>query len=232
MNAAPPFDVSVQLDRSCSIGSQIYVMLRRAITTCRLKPGDAITEASLTERLGVSRTPLRQALHRLADDGLVVIRPQAGTFVSGIDRQGWQEGRLIRRALEVEGVKLAAARVTDSALDELAHLLSRQRRIARQGPHEEFFTLDDAFHAAISGLSGFPKLWRTIDGAKAQLDRTRYLAIPKLRRAAVTVTEHVAVLEALTARDGEAAAFLLGQHLDKSDLAIERLFASGLCEWS
>jgi len=217
------FQEDIRIERSRPIGEQLYVLLRRAIVTCRLNPGDAIAETTITARFGVSRTPLREAFRRLAADGLVDIRPQSGTFVSPIDRRGWEEGRVIRAALEVTGIRLAAAIITPPALDELGYLLERQRRAAHRGWNEEFHELDDRFHAAISAASGLPRLWRVIDGAKAQLDRARYLALPVLRRASATVDEHQAIFDALAARDPDRSAAQLDRHLRRSDEAMSRL---------
>jgi DNA-binding GntR family transcriptional regulator len=216
-----------EIDRSQAIGTQLYAILRRAIVTCRLRPGDMIPEAMVTERLGVSRTPLREAFRQLADDGLVSIRPQAGTFVSVLDRAAWEEGRLIRRALECEAIRRAATRMTASTLDRLEGILTLQARAEQRGHHDQLFTLDDEFHACIVRSSGLPRLWRVIDSAKAELDRTRYLAIPFMGRGSLAVAEHRAILAALTERNGARAALLLKRHLDLSDLAIRQLFAAG-----
>ena len=218
------------IDRSRPIGEQLYALLRRAIVTCRLNPGDAIAESAITDRLLVSRTPLREAFRQLAADGLVEIRPQSGTFVSPLDRRCWEEGRVIRAALEVTGIRLAAANITPAKLDELADLLDQQRRAARRAWNEEFNALDDRFHACISTASGLPRLWKVIDGAKAQLDRTRYLALPVLGRAAATVEEHQAIFKALVARDPDTSAAQLDRHLRVSDEAMARLFGAGMLE--
>ena len=222
------FPEGTWIDRSRPIGEQLYALLRRAIVTCRLNPGDAIVEAAVTDRLGVSRTPLREAFRQLAADGLVDVRPQSGTFVSPIDRRGWEEGRVIRAAIEVTGIRLAAPGIAPAALDDLGDLLERQRRAAQRGWNEELHALDDCFHAAISAASGLPRLWRVIDGAKAQLDRARYLALPVLGRAGATINEHQAIFDALAARDPDRSAAQLECHLRQSDEAMGRLFETGV----
>jgi DNA-binding GntR family transcriptional regulator len=219
--AAHLFPEGASIDRSRPAGEQIYVLLRRAIVTWRLRPGDAIVESLVTSRLDISRTPLREAFRRLAQDGLVVIRPQAGTFVSVPDRHAWEEGRLIRRALEVEGVRLAAERVTEDDLQELAILIGQQDRAVHRDATAVSLDLDDRFHAAMSKLSGFPRLWMVIDGAKAQIDRLRYAAMPD--RGHDAIIEHRQILEALRSRDAQRAATLLADHLDRSDDAMSRL---------
>jgi DNA-binding GntR family transcriptional regulator len=215
----------VEIDRSRPIGEQVYVLLRRAIASWRLRPGDAIPETLVTRRFGVSRSPLREAFRQLASDGLVVIRPQAGTYVSPVDRLRWEEGRLVRRALEVEGIRRAAARVTRGDLDDLDLLVAQQRKAGDAGDVERLIELDDAYHAAICRLSGFPRLWKIIDGAKAQIDRARFMAAREGGRVDATVDEHRAILEALSARDPLRSVELLLLHLDRSDEAMMQLFA-------
>lgn len=209
------FPEGTALDRSRPTGEQVYAHLRRAIVTWRLRPGDAIAEAEVTRDLDISRTPLREALRCLAQDGLVVIRPQAGTFVSVPDRHAWQEGRVIRRALELEGARFAADRVTEDDLQSLAYLIGQQERAVDRNATDASFELDDEFHAAVSRLSGFPRLWKLIDGAKAQIDRLRYAAMPD--RGHDAIVEHRQILDALRSRDADQAVAILARHLDASD---------------
>lgn len=220
-----PFPADAIIDRSRPIGEQVYALLRRAIAHWHLRPGDPIPEALVTQRFDISRSPLREAFRQLASDGLVVIRPQAGTYVSPVDRLRWEEGRIIRRALEVEGIRRAALHVTQSSLDELDLSMRQQHRAVEAGDFEELIDLDDRFHAAICHLSGFPRLWRMIDGAKAQIDRTRFMALPEMGRADATLAEHQGIVDALQARDPDGSVRLLVRHLDRSDEAMAQLFA-------
>ena len=219
---APLFPDDAAVDRSYPAAEQIYGLLRRAIVTWKLRPGDTIPESLLIQRFQVSRTPLREAYRRLAQDGLVVIRPQAGTFVSMPDRRAWDEGRLIRRALEIEGIRLAATRVVEEDIDTLAALLDSEDRAVRRAAPTAALELDDKFHATISRLSGFPRLWAVIDAAKAQIDRLRFAALAD--RGVTALTEHRKILDALRNRDPEEAVDLLSSHLDRSDKDLARSF--------
>lgn len=216
------FPAEARIDRAYPAAEQIYGLLRRAIVTWRLRPGDAIPDTIVTHRFQVSRTPLREAYRRLAQDGLVVIRPQSGTFVSVPDRLAWEEGRLIRRALEIEGIRLAATRIVEDDIDALATLLDREDRAVRRTAHLAALEIDDQFHATISRLSGFPRLWAVIDGAKAQIDRLRFAALAD--RGLTAITEHHGILDALKRRDPAQATHLLASHLDRSDDDLARLF--------
>jgi DNA-binding GntR family transcriptional regulator len=211
---ASPLPADAQIDRGQPIPEQVYRLLRQAIITLRLPPGATIIEKQITDQLGISRTPVRDALRQLADEGLVTVKPQSGTFVALIDRLQLEEGRIIRRALEIEAVKRAAGRVDEAAIERLTDLLALQERAGKRNNYEDFIAYDDQFHRAINELSGLPRLWRVISGAKAQLDRVRHLSAPIPGQSARVLAQHRAVVAALARHDPEASIRALGHHLD------------------
>lgn len=211
---ASPLPADAQIDRGQPIPEQVYRLLRQAIITLRLPPGATIIEKQITDQLGISRTPVRDALRQLADEGLVTVKPQSGTFVALIDRLQLEEGRIIRRALEIEAVKRAAGRVDEAAIERLTDLLALQERAGKRNNYEDFIAYDDQFHRAINELSGLPRLWRVISGAKAQLDRVRHLSAPIPGQSARVLAQHRAVVAALARHDPEASIKALGHHLD------------------
>src|SRR5499426_3294610 len=211
---ASPLPDSAEIDRGQPIPGQVYRLLRQAIITLRLPPGATVIEKQITDRLDISRTPVRDALRQLADEGLINVKPQSGTFVALIDRQQLEEGRLIRRALEIEGIRLSVARIEDADIERLNDVLALQERAARRKRHADFIDYDDQFHRTINELSGYPRLWRVISGAKAQLDRVRHLSAPLPGQSARVLAQHRAVVAALARRDPEACIRALGHHLD------------------
>ena len=158
-SARSPLPEDARIERSSPIPDQVYRILRQAILSLAMPPGAVIVEKEITDRLGISRTPVRDAIRQLADERLVDIKPQSGTYVALIDRHQLEQGRLIRRALEVEGIKLAAPNVDERALERLEDLVALQERAAARGRHAEFILHDDAFHRVISELSGYERLW-------------------------------------------------------------------------
>ena len=106
-------------------------MRRRRSISPSSQPNKLTGHWQITDRLGISRTPVRDALRQLADEGLVSVKPQSGTFVALIDRRQLEEGRVIRRALELEGIKLAAARVGEAEIERLRDILALQERAAQ-----------------------------------------------------------------------------------------------------
>lgn len=203
-----------RIDRASPIPDQAYRILRHAIITLRMPPGSVIIEKQITDQLGISRTPVRDAIRQLADERLVNIRPQSGTYVALIDRHQLEEGRLIRRALEIEGIKLAINHVDDAAIEKLRDLLALQERAAARKRHDDFITYDDQFHRTISELSGFSRLWRIVNRSKAQLDRVRYLSSPLPHQEEKAVAQHTAIVEALARRQVDRAVKALTHHLD------------------
>lgn len=203
-----------KIERGRPIPDQVYALLRRTIVTLRLPPGAAIVEKDITRQLGISRTPVRDALRLLAEEGLVEIKPQSGTFVALINRQQLEEGRLIRRALEIEGIKLAVANVTQERVDALYLLIDQQERAAGRGDHVAFIDLDDRFHRDISEMSGHRRLWKVINGVKAQLDRLRLMTIPLPGQNSRVIGQHQAIADALQKRNQERAVRALEYHLD------------------
>ncbi len=218
----PPLPEGARIDRAAQIPDQVYRLLRQAILSLRMAPGSVIVEKEITERLGISRTPVRDAIRQLADERLVEVKPQSGTYVALIDRHQLEQGRLIRRALEVEGVRLAAARADAGAIERLQDVVMLQERAAARGRHEEFIAQDDAFHRLICELSGYERLWPIVTRSKAELDRMRYLASRLPQQEAKAIGQHRAIVKALAAGDPDQAAAAMAHHLDD---AYDRLSA-------
>jgi DNA-binding GntR family transcriptional regulator len=193
--------------------TQIVTQLRDAILAMRLPPGTPLVEKELTERFGVSRTPLREALIRLSQERLVDIFPQAGTFVSRIPLARLPEAVVIRKSLETAALELAMAQISAAGLETLDRLIARQEALAGLGDSDGFHAADEDFHEAIAALSGHPGIWRVSQQAKAQIDRCRRLTLPALGRMGQVIVEHRAIVAAMRAGDRAAALAALDQHL-------------------
>ena len=187
--------------------------LRDAIASLRLRPGAAILEKDLARIYGVSRTPVREAVAKLVQEGLVSVFPQAGTFVSRIPLRELVETLVIRNALEATSARLAAERGSDDRVSAVAAILAGAREAAAVGNEDLFHRADEAFHAAIAEAAGYPKLWHIVQQVKIQVDRVRRLTLPQPGRFARVVDEHDAVLRAIVGRDPAAAAGAMEAHL-------------------
>ena len=199
--------------RPRSTAQNVYELLRGDIVLGVLPPLEAIRESELSERLGVSRTPVREALLRLANLGLVDIFPQSGTRVAPIRLEKVRAAQLIREAVEVEVVKRACATVTDQQLNELRHLIEDQTVAAQRGDTRRLFELDEEFHRAIYAAAGLLAVADELEDVKVHLNRLRYVAVNWPRGADKITGEHDAILDALARRDPKAAAAAMTTHL-------------------
>jgi DNA-binding GntR family transcriptional regulator len=206
----------IMIEKVSGKSDQIYETLRRAIVRLEMEPGSAISEKELCGRFEVSRTPVREALQRLAEEDLVDIHPHSGTWVSRISFALAEEGFVLRRALEVESVRRAAALVTEAGVAELDGLIARMRFTLRDDRLADYLEVDDAFHAAIARISAYPRIWKFIGLAKVQLDRMRQLSAPVPGHLAEVTEQHAAIVQALARRNAMQAELAMRIHLDSS----------------
>jgi DNA-binding GntR family transcriptional regulator len=194
-------------------GLAVYGALREAIVTTELEPGRQVSENEIADKLGVSRTPVREALARLRDDQLVQIVPQLGTFVSPISVAGVDDAQFLRQALECSAVRLAADRADRADIAELDALLMRQERARDAADASGFYVLDDQLHSTLCEMSGRPIAWTIVARANGHLNRVRRLSLAEPRYIAEMIKEHKAVVDAVRANDADGAELALRHHL-------------------
>ena len=199
--------------RDYSVREETYRRLKRAIVQCAIEPGAALSEQELSEQLAVSRTPVREALLRLSDDGLVVIAPQRGTITTKISVRQVREAQLVREVLERSVLALAAQRPELATAGVLDRIIAEQWRAAAEQDYSAFLDADLSFHAAIGALSGLDGVTRLATTARAHLDRVRALSLPETHLVESRIRDHEAILEALRAGDLKSADALLTDHL-------------------
>jgi DNA-binding GntR family transcriptional regulator len=195
-----------------SKSSLVYDELRSAIIALRLQPGAQIDKNEICERLGVSRQPLSEALSRLAEERLVTVEPQKGTYVTRIRMDDLVEAAFVREALEVATVWRLAPDVDEETLDRLRLIVNYQSAADAAGDIEEFYALDVRFHMTLFGRLAFGRVGEVVESARAQTERMRRLLMQPSRRDK-TIEEHKAILEALEAHDRERAAAAMRIHL-------------------
>jgi len=201
----------------------IHRQLQAAILAMDLLPGTALQDKLLSERFQVSRTPVREALIRLAEEGLVEIRPQSGTFVSRIRAEAIPEALDIRIALESMTVTRAAQAADADAIARMDLVISRQKTSADGGDTAGFHEADEAFHEAIGAIAGRPSTWRMIRSVKLQIDRARRLTLPVPGRMTQVIQEHRIIRDAVAAGDATAATAAMAHHLSVLRPDIARL---------
>ena len=198
---------------SPSLEEQVYTKLEEDILGAKIEIGTALTELSLTRQLGVSRTPVRAALHRLAEEGLVAITPNKGAVVVGVSREDLIATYEIRTRLEGLASRLCAERMSDSELAELAEALELQEFYISRRDTEHLRELDTKFHYIIYKASGSRPLLKTLGELHKNIKmyRKRSLSVPG--RLEESVREHREIYEAIAARDAERADSLTSRHI-------------------
>ena len=201
--------------RGATASSRIYAELRAELVSLKRRPGEVVSEADIALIYGVSRTPVREAVLKLSDEGLVDIFPQSGIFVSRIPLAALPEAIIIRKALEVTTARFAASLATASQILSLQAILQRQREADAADDRDAFHQADESFHAAIADVAGYPGIWTLIQQVKVHVDRFRQLTLPQLGRMGQVIAEHEVILTAIEAHDPSAAEVAMEKHLER-----------------
>ncbi|MCG2634555.1 MAG: GntR family transcriptional regulator [Gammaproteobacteria bacterium] len=194
----------------------VYRQLKEMILSFALYPGSRITENELSKRFGVSRTPVREALQRLAAEGYLTIRPKQGCFIREIDIDEINDYYEVRIALEMEALALAGVNMPDSQLDALAALWDPQQVPKSPMPVESMAARDEQFHSSLALGAGNSVLARYLEDVNEHLHIVRRLDFTKPERIEQTYAEHHKILELLRQRDVKSAQALMLGHIRKS----------------
>jgi len=202
------------LNREKLIGPQIYQFLLNAIVTVRLFPGIGLKEKEITERLGVSRTPIREALLRLEDEGLVQIFPQSGTYVSKIKIEAVLESQFIREALECSVARYAARNRNDELLESLSRKLEDYETALNDDEMKLMYEKDEEFHRTLANFCFPTRLWKITNQAKLQMDRVRHLSLPIPERQINVLKEHRCIFQNIADGNETGAEKAMKEHLE------------------
>lgn len=209
-----------------SLAQRVYATLREAILTLSYAPGEILRKPEICDTLGVSRSPVSEAVARLAQEHLVRVVPQAGTYVARLSMTEIREGAFLREALELAAVERVAQTVTEDQLVLLRRNLRLQAAHVQDGDNAGFYEADAAMHELILGFTGFPRLASLAETAWVHVNRARRMILPNGDRVAQTLVEHQAILAALEARDPAAARSATQAHLGKLLTFLEPLAAT------
>jgi DNA-binding GntR family transcriptional regulator len=193
-----------------SLSEQAYQRIRRMIVRLDLAPGDVLSEDDLRTRLGIGRTPIREALQRLAREHFVTVIPRRGMFVSGIEVEELSMLFETRTVLEPYAARLAAARGTD---DQWVAMQAALDAMTAEIPAEDLLDIDRRCHEIMWEAAGNRFLVATLDTLYAQSDRLWHLYLADVGDMDHAVTEHAGILRRLQAGDGDAVAALVEQHV-------------------
>lgn len=194
--------------------SSIYATLRRDIAAMRLRPGTRLSENELAARFGTSRAPVREALIRLVEDGLIEVRPQRGSFVSAISLSAMEQGRLVREALEVAIIRRACEKKLPADVIARCEAAISQQMASRRDP-ERFTHYDDAFHRAFAEGASLHGVWAIIEREKVQFDRLRILSLPAVTPVNLLIEQHRDILAAVISGNADKAEKAIRAHLSE-----------------
>ena len=202
--------------KSPSLEEMVYLRLEEEILSGELPRGKSLGEIALAKRLGVSRTPIRVALHRLWEDGLVEIQPNKGATVLGINVNDLIDIYKIRERLEGLASSLAAVRISDERLERLSSLVETAERDIEKNDTEHIKDMDTVFHSIIYEASGSRFLSRTLSELhkKIKAYRKRSLGVPG--RVEKSAREHREIFEAIKAGNAEEADRLTSLHVQRA----------------
>lgn len=204
---------------------RVHAALRAAILDVALVPGAAIAEQEIARRFGVSRTPVREALLRLAGEGLVDVRPQRGTFVARLALDRIEEALFVRRAVECQILARVVARPDRAAVaSDLNGIVALQAAAIESGDVGGALDADTRFHHALVAASGLEGVWSVVAQARDLHHRIRAIAVPELNSALQAIRDHRAIVRAVRAGDAGRAADAMSKHLDRN-LVLARTIA-------
>lgn len=208
-----------------SLALKVYASLKQAILSLTLRPGEILRKAEICAELGVSRSPVAEAVARLAAEALVDVIPQAGTFVARFSMAEIREGAFLREALELAAITQVAQTITEDQLVQLRRNLRLQEALLADGDVAGFYQTDAQMHELILSFTGFRRLALLSDTAWVHVNRARQLILPQPGRAQMTLREHQAILTALEARDPALARAATQAHLRQLLTYLEPLVA-------
>jgi DNA-binding GntR family transcriptional regulator len=196
-----------------SIRVEVYQRLRDAILSVVFHPGQTLSENEVAEMLQVSRTPIREALQRLANEELIHVVPQVGTFVARMDLMRIREALFMREAIECAALARIPTNLAKGDLQLLQRIVSDHRRAVRGADLAPIFAADDAFHRTLLEMAGVPGTWRYVREAREMHRRVRALSRAEYDSARRSVAQHASVVADLAAGRTSAAIQHMREHI-------------------
>ena len=217
------FSAPFILDRSRNAAVQVYEFLREEIVSMTLKPGTVLPRNELSVHLDLSLTPIRDALIRLEEEGLVDIFPQHATRVRGINVDSARQAHFLRLALELEIARSLAEKCDPRLVATLGRRVEQQRAALEASDLDGFSRADQAFHRELYTAANADELWRLMRGHSGNMDRLRRLHLPLNGKADMILSDHAAIAEAIGKGDPVLAAECIRRHLSGTMSELEEL---------
>ncbi len=206
-----------------SLSNRTFLAIREAIMELNFLPGEIIRKHDICNALGVSRSPVSEALAKLRNEGLVEVVPQSGTFVSRFSLQDIKEGAFLREAIELACIEILASNISEQQLMDLNRNLKLQKVLAESDDYRGFYQLDAKMHGMIMDFTGYKNLAKVTKTGWVQVDRARQLLLPVDGRLKKAFQEHRAVIKALEQNDVALAREKMRTHLNQLILLLTPL---------
>lgn len=200
----------------------VFHTLRREILTGQMKPGERLMEVHLAGRLGVSRTPIREAIHKLEQEGLVIMTPRRGAEVAQITEKGLKDVLEVRRALDILSIELACDRMTEEEMEALGEACIGFENATEGGDAADIAKADVSLHDIIVQATGNPRLQQLLNNLSEQMYRYRFLYIRDVSQHEKLIAEHREIFESILNRDKERAKAAVKLHIDNQEESIIR----------
>ena len=192
----------------------VFETLRSAILEGGLKPGERVMEVQLAEKLGVSRTPVREAIRKLELEGLLVMLPRKGAYVADVSIKDVLNVLEVRASLEGLAASLAAERITEEEIENLKKNAEEFEKMSKENDRDGMILKDTEFHSVLLNASRNDKLLNIVEGLSDQVQRYRVVYFTEYTDAKNIMLEHRAIIEAISERDGEKADRLAQEHIE------------------
>ena len=210
------------MDAFLPLRDVVFNTLRQAILIGELKPGERLMEIHLADRLGVSRTPIREAIHKLEREGLVTIIPRRGAEVSQITEKSMNDVLEVRRALDALCVELACERISEEELEKLKEACDLFEEAVKTGDVKQIAQADVDLHDIIVQATGNRRLVQLVNTLSEQMYRYRFEYIKDFSQHERLVEEHRIIYESIVRKDRETACSAAKEHIDNQKKAIIR----------
>jgi DNA-binding GntR family transcriptional regulator len=220
----------IELDNYKPLRDIVFETLREAIIAGQLRPGERLMEVQIAEELGVSRTPVREAIRKLELEEFVVMVPRKGAYVAGISIKDITDVFEIRRALEGLSAELAAERMTEEELDELESIMVSTAETTERLDVVSAVDMDTGFHQVLYEASRNEKLRGMLYHLREQIQRFRTQSLGRPGRLQRALVEHQGIVDALRSRDSELARQLAEQHIDNAESELLDVFQEDVKE--
>lgn len=215
----------IKLDNYKPLRELVFENIREAIINGYLKPGERLMEIQLAEELGVSRTPVREAIRKLELEGFVVMIPRKGAYVTDISIKDIADVFELRWALEALAAELAAERASEEEIEQMERHLLELAKVVEEQDVKKIVEIDTKFHETIYTASRNKRLGQILSLLGELIQRYRTLTLSKSERIKVTMEEHRAIVEALAARDPQRAGRLAQEHIESAENSLMDVLA-------